>query len=284
MALTEARLKAIERGVAFLIREQSPLGCFPLAASAANPPRIPVDNLFATASILLSAGHWLDFSAIKRAIEFIVNRRRRDGLWAWLPTNELPPDADTTACCLAACARFSSVYVGPGDAVVLRRFWRVENGPFKTWLGEGHWESPERDDAVVNCNVLLALQSLGVQPSEAERSAATKIVAAGTTPYYCSSATVAYAARRGNIPVPQRPIALTRSLDDPRALNSLVLAQQVPDIRSDDSLHISRLLQLQEGDGGWPFEPWFHDQCGCYGSRPLTTALAIEAIGLGRQE
>jgi hypothetical protein len=41
---------------------------------------------------------------------------------------------------------------------------------------------------------------------------------------------------------------------------------------------ISRLLEAQQPDHGWPVEPFFRDDKGYFGSREVVTALAVEAL------
>ncbi len=43
--------------------------------------------------------------------------------------------------------------------------------------------------------------------------------------------------------------------------------------------HVSRLMEMQETDGGWPLACFFEGPRGYYyGSRALTTAVAMEAL------
>ena len=84
---------------------------------------------------------------------------------------------------------------------MLRSYWRADGGPFRTWKAPGIWSMPERDDPVVNCNILFALRLLTVPATAAEEAAVRELLqrTKGRSRYYCSPATIAHAARRAGL-------------------------------------------------------------------------------------
>ncbi|MFL5385034.1 MAG: hypothetical protein ACJ8GN_21140 [Longimicrobiaceae bacterium] len=260
--------------VGFLEESQEADGGFPVAALLSQPPATAADNLFSTATVVALAGSALRAACVARAASYILGRRDGRGLWAWVPDGSLPPDADDTACCLAALARTGSRVDRGRGVQLLRSFWRP-GGPFRTWLAGGAWDSPERDDPVVNCNVLWAMRELGALHTAAERAAVERMVAPhrGNTRYYCSEASVAWAAARVGIPAPRlRPPRDADLAGRPLECALWSLAGGLPPAAA------ARLLETQEADGGWPAEPWVHDHLGAWGSRAVTAAFAIAAL------
>lgn len=165
-------------GLAALARMQRDDGSFPLmTGSRSCDGWRPSSGLFATAYILLGAGGLLSRGRIERALAFIADRRRPDRLWEFDPAIGIPPDLDSTACSLAAPALHGGT-VEPGDADLLRTFWRPGEGPFRTWRVPGDWSIPARDDPVVNCNLVLALDLLGSPAAPAETAAVEALLAA----------------------------------------------------------------------------------------------------------
>ncbi len=275
--MTEATVAAIRRSVAAGLRAleeaQEQDGSFALAGVPSSPPVTPADNLFSTAMVLgLLAGE-LHPQVVARAATYLLDRREADGLWKWAEGAPLPPDSDDTACCLGALARAGATLDRTAGVRQLRRFWRW-GGPFRTWLARGAWGARDRDDAVVNCNVLWAIQQLGAAPKRAERAAVGRIVARtqGATRYYCSAAHVAWAAARAGIPAPHlSPPANAAGRPLECALWLLAGRELGPGAGT-------LLLDAQEADGGWPAEPWVQDHSGAWESRPVTAAFAIAAL------
>jgi hypothetical protein len=271
--------RAVRRATRFLEGQQRPDGSFPSVFWRLGQSPEAADELFVTASVLLAAGSVLRAETARRAGAFIAERRLSNGFWRFesspshLPL--LPPDADCTACCLAALVRLGVGNIEAHDVALLRCFWRPYTGPFRTWLENGLWGERRFDDAVVNCNVLLGFSALGVPASVEEWSAVQELALQDRppTPFYPSWWTLAYSARRAGVIFAGRDAGLepTSALEAAQALAA----------KGGREAKLTRwLLSEQRPDGGWSAEPWFRDHWGTYGSAALSTAIAIEALAM----
>ena len=275
-AASEAAISRALRGAARLVIDsQEADGSFPLVPVQSRPLGTPGDNLFSTATVLALAPQVLPPERVSRAAAYLLERRGADRLWAWDVRRAVPADSDDTACCLAALAIVGGPLDPEQDARSLRTFWRWR-GPFRTWAKAHGWNGRERDDAVVNCNVLWALRLLGANPRRAELRSVGRLVAAqqGATRYYCSPASVAWAAARAGIATPHLTAPAQEKLRG-RALEIALwaLAGSLPRATA-----AALLLDAQTADGGWAPEPWVQDHVGAWESRPVTAALAIAAL------
>jgi len=272
---------AVERGVAALLALQDPGGSFPLLQRDAKTMWRHCHTLFSTVTVVLAAGSLLPRESVSRAVNFVLRCRRSDGLWEFDPAYGIPPDADDTACAIAALARYADGYVGARDAELLRSFWRADGGPFQTWRGSGMWAQRDRDDPVVNCNIMLALARVGAPPTPEERSAVHRLVqqSAGGCRYYCSLTTIAYAAQRAGLPLHALPAGLVAR---PRSQSGVLpSAQWLSAAGRWDAQLIAHVIGAQSPDGSWPTEPWFTgagNPVPVWGSRAVSTALCIEAL------
>jgi len=250
-------------------------GGFPLVPVASRPLGSAGDSLFSTATVLALAAPLLPAECVSRAAAYILERRDGRGLWAWAADGSLPADADDTALCLGALARIGAAVDGRRDARLLRKFWRW-GGPFRTWLASGGWNRRDRDDPVVNCNVLWALRELGAPVRAAERRAAGRMVAAhrGPSRYYCSEASVAWAAARVGIATPRlRPPPGSALAGRPLECALWSLAAPAPPAEA-----AALLLEMRDADGGWRAEPWVQGVPGTWESRPVTIAFVLAAL------
>lgn len=274
---------AVGAGLAALGRMQSQDGSFPLLA--ARPPQAwtPCGPLFSTAYVMLGAGRFLPRDCVQRAVNYIREKRRPDGLWEYDPAIGIPPDADSTSCCLAVLARLGTPQDAAGGADLLRSFWRQDGGPFRTWRAGGMWSQPERDDAVVNCNIVHALHLLGSPPGPNETGSVLGLIgrSAGGARYYCSPATIVHAARRAGLDVAGLPQAVSSR---PPLRDLLGCAQWLCGMRCADPEATGRIMSAQRPDGSWPIRPWVTGAGRprpFWGSAAITTALSIEALGAG---
>jgi hypothetical protein len=221
--------------------------------------------------------------ALSSALGFVLRCRRPDGLWEFDPAFGIPADVDDTACAVASLARFGDRSVAIHDAALLRSFWRSDGGPFQTWRGSGVWSGRDRDDAVVNCNVLHALAALGAPGTPTETDAVQRLIQQSTAGcrYYCSRTTIAYAARRADLPLSTLPLAL---LARPSSANGVLpAAQWLSTVRHWDPDLIDDLLTAQAQDGSWSTEPWFTgagNPVPVWGSPAISTALCVEALSV----
>jgi hypothetical protein len=266
---------AIEAGAAALAAMQEADGGFPLEPVASQPPGGPADNLFATATVLGVAAAFLPDDIVSRAAAYILRRRNRQGLWSWDADGVLPVDSDDTAICMGALVRAGVTMDAGKDARLLRSFWRW-GGPFRTWRARGYWNRRDRDDAVVNCNVLWALTSLGAPLRPREVRAVGALVAAqrGPSRYYCSQASVAWAAARVGLD------ALSLRTPDEADLAGRPLECALWGLagKVGSEAAAGLLLAIRRSDGGWTAEPWVRDHLGAWESRAVTTAFAVAAL------
>ncbi len=285
-ALARLRAQAQSRGLRALRRLQAADGSFPLQRRLQVPwwrqgaRWQPCGPLFSTAYVLLSAGRLLPAESRDAALAYIRRARRGDGLWDYDPALGIPPDSDCTACALAAQALLDPTGADPGGPALLRSFWRAPDGPFRSWPDNGMWALPERDDAVVNCNVLHALRLLGATPSAAEVAAALRLLAASGegSRYYCAPSTLAHAARRAGFAWEDLPAGLRRP---PEAGDAADVAQHLAAQPDQDPRLVGALLALQRPDGSWPVAPWVRavgEPTPLWGSAAVSTALALEAL------
>jgi hypothetical protein len=271
---------SMSRGLAALARLQSGDGSFPLFRRAGAGDWHRCGGLFSTAYVMMGAGRRLPRENVTRAAAFILAERRPDGLWEYDQDLGIPPDADSTACALAALAQHGMTASLAGGADLLRSFWRDDGGPFRTWRAAGKWSLPERDEAVVNCNILFALRLLGAPATPLEEAAVLDLLrrTPGPARYYCAAATMAHAARRAGLSWDQLPAAATAR---PPADDLIAAAQWLCASPTADVGLVDALLGAQRADGRWPIWPWVTGVGSpqpFWGGPAITTALALEAL------
>jgi hypothetical protein len=268
-------------GLSALARLQSEDGSFPLFRRAGSSDWHRCGSLFSTAYVMLGAGRLLPAENAARAAAFILGQRRPDGLWEYDPALGIPPDADSTACALAALALHGISAPRAGGADLLRSFWRQGDGPFRTWRVEGKWSLAERDEAVVNCNILFALRLIGSPATPPEAAAVIDLLrrTPGPPRYYCAAATMAHAARRAGLGWDQLPEVATAR---PPAGDLIASVQWLCASPAADAELIDAVLAAQRPDGRWPITPWVTGvgtPQPFWGGPAITTALALEALG-----
>lgn len=272
---------SLQKGISALVTLQQSDGSFPLLKRVRFRPWHVCHPLFSTVSVLLSAGSLLPKKTVSRAVEYIRHWRRDDGTWEFDPELGIPPDSDDTACALIVLARYSSNIINNSDAELLRSFWRTDGGPFRTWQADGIWSRRDRDDPVVNCNVLLALNELGVQPTNSEKAAVYRLIenSQDGCRYYCSPVTIGYAALRAGLEIKLLPLQVTNRPKSKRHI--LPIAQWLSIIQQWDKDMVSNILAAQSNDGYWLTENWFRaegEPPPVWGCRAISTALCIEAL------
>lgn len=267
---------AIAAGLAALARMQTREGYFPFYVGDAGSSWRRCDPIFATAYIMMGVGRLLPADNVARAVEYIATSRRTDGLWHYDPSLDIPPDADTTSCALAALALDGRQSEIAGAGELLRTFWRPDEGPFRTWRIEGRWSIAGRDDPVVNCNVLYALRLVGAPATAAEREAVAALIrrSVNGSRYYSSPGAIALACRRGEIGEADWPPIVAAPPTDGLGYIQWFTATG----RHRDRL-VPRLLASQREDGSWPIAAWVTGvNVPSWGSPTVTTALAVEAL------
>jgi hypothetical protein len=278
--MTRSLPQAVCDGIAALARMQAGDGSFSLFTRTTLTSWRPCGPLFSTSYIMLGAGSLLPVENIARALDYIRRQRRVDGLWEYDPQLGIPPDSDSTACSLAALALHGERSAIANGADLLRSFWRAGAGPFRTWRAQGMWSLPDRDDPVVNCNVVFALRLLGSLVTAAELGSVSRLLERSETGsrYYCAPSTIAHAARRAGISRSALPHVATAR---PALEDHLSCVQWMCGIQQRDEEITVAVLTAQAPDGGWPIGPWVTGvgkPTPYWGSPAVSTALAIEAL------
>lgn len=273
--------KRQESGLSALVSMQKPDGSFPVYQRVRFKPWWECHPLFSTTSVLLAVADLLPLDNISRAIGFVLDSRRKDQTWEYAPDFGIPADSDDTACSLAVLARYDKNLVKASDVDLLRSFWRSDGGPFQTWKASGYWSNRDRDDAVVNCNILLALKELGSQPTDDEKEAVYRLINNNRngTRYYCSPLTIGYAAQRAGLDIDTLPSQVTNRPKSKRLV--LPMAQWLSIFQQWDADMVANILAAQSHDGHWLAENWFRavgKPPPVWGSPAISTALCIEAL------
>jgi len=269
------------RGISALLSMQQPDGSFPVYKRVRLKPWKECHSLFSTVTVLLAVASLLPDQAVSKAVNFILNCRRDDGTWVFDPDYGIPVDSDDTACSLAALARYDISLVNNADVNLLRSFWRLDGGPFRTWQADGVWSGRDHDDAVVNCNILHALNELGTEPTHGEVNAVLNLIQGSIDGcrYYCSPLTIGYAAIRAGLAMESLPVNVTNR---PIPENGILpTAQWLSIVRQWDENAVAYLISRQSKKGHWTIESWFTGiakPIPVWGSSAISTALCIEAL------
>lgn len=278
---TEAAQLALTRGLAAIASMQRSDGSFPFLHRRKDEEWQECPSMFSTVTVLLAVGNFLPDEALSSGADFALSCRRRDGAWEYNPNLDIPACSDDTAFALAVIARKSSNLVTAADATLLRSFWRPDGGPFRTFqIGSGEeWSGRDRDDAVVNCNILFGLNEIGA-PAKADEIDAvigqTQRDQSGSR-YYCSPMAISHAAVRAGISLDLLPPAL---LVRPNLKHGVLpTAQWLCARRIWDDDAVVHLLARQTKEGHWPVEALCRTVVPEYwGSPAVSTALCVEAL------
>lgn len=238
-------------------------------------------------------------SGVARLTEYLQNQREGDGSWCFEPhERRWPPDADSTACALAALARAGE----PAAASILRRIVGDQSSPeglLRPWL-LWHPGAEERldgnvADAIVTANVLFASHRAGENGTDVLRALEDHVASRGlaglATVYYDSLPVRAYYLARAVVPLSSdgpvaRALRAFISELDPRKLNvvdaaAVLAAAAFLGVASGVSGLLPGLLAAGEPGGTWPEERWFVDPADkIWRSAAFSTALAVEALTL----
>jgi hypothetical protein len=276
-------LHAIAHGIAALEDSQFPDGSWPLLKAVDGSETSPASGLFSTAGVLLAVGRQLNPVAVQRAVDYLLSCRETSGQWCFDSTLGVPCDADDTACALACLALFRPEAVTENDVEILQRYWRAPEGPFQSWdpnAAEEFWADEQTDDAVVNCNVLIALKALGASPDARLRAAVVALVAQRpTSRYYNGPAPVLFAAHRADLGLPKgSPLArLTPKPEWDALQRAYWLSTQ--EVRHPGQ--VAALLRDQKTTGLWPYCDWCTGTFAVptsWGSESVTTAFVLDAL------
>lgn len=293
--------RSITSAVTFLVSCQQEDGGFPVTRWNSDGTSVPEDRLFGTACILLAMGELLPSASRRAALTLLQRRRDSNGFWHFDAADDLPADADDTACALAVLMRFAPAQERPtlADVDRLAAFVR-HDGSIATWLATDSLARPDTDDVVVVANVIYTMALCNVSraqhwltqwlatcaPNDDTRlgSDRTQCAAMGvssdrvqpTTPYYMHIETVMYAWTRTlrALGFPRPTLAIKNTIFNSSLRCALALS--TVDALCNDMA--SFLLEAQHSSGYWEAEPWFRSPGASFGSAALTTALAVEAL------
>ena len=251
----------------------------------------------------------------RRAEAYLLFHREAPGVWRYYGKDDayyaevaarfqhpkLPPDVDDTAQAWAALSE-QGHRMTP-EAIAALRATRTADGLFATWIARPEdvsWMAArERDaDLVVNLNALFALARAGqplAEVCDAVVAATRRGPARDGTVWYRGPLVYAYALTRAYADGPAGCLAGAAA-----DVRRDVLARQRPDGSFGDDLEtaagtlallntggtgpeaergIQALLARQAADGGWAMAELYRGGIFRYGSRELTTAIGLEAVG-----
>jgi hypothetical protein len=303
-------LAGYARGLSFLEATQRPDGRFPTYYWRIDDPSLitSVRSVFTVSQILYSLARGYPREAshgvAERAAAYLLAEREPPGLWRYYGkagASVLSPDVDDTSLAWAALASLGYPIAPEALADLLAS--RNDAGLFNTWIGDpSTWVGVDsRDtDLVVNLNALLAFSLAGRSVDEVCRAAVATARRAsfdGISVYYPSPLAFTYALSRAY--ADGRAACLTDAI---RPVRLVALAAQRADGGWGNDLEtalglltllnagyhgevlergIRVLLDRQAADGGWAIAPAYRAAVLPlhYGSRALTTAMCLEAIG-----
>ncbi len=272
--------------------------------TAAGKSRLEVCSPFVAAGVCealcSAADHGVDVRAeLEEVAQYLRDTREAEGSWCFDPhERRWPPDADSTACALAALTRLGESFSEPILDEVLR-LQPASDGLIRPWL-VWYPEADERldgnaADAIVTANVVFAATRIGLDVSELlgalEQHVTSRGLAGIATTYYDSPAIRAYYLARAVAPASSdgptvRVLRQFLADVDPEALDvvdvaAALAAAALLGVDSAAGGLTSRLLATAEPDGGWPEARWFTDPAGyTWRSEAFSNALAVEALVL----
>lgn len=294
---------AIGRALQFIRKEQAVNGSFITLASPVEKPFYckTLHHTTFVPAIILNALSGIDQAEdIRQSLAAWLLEQRSEA-WSfnfWSKdsperhTAPYPDDLDDTFCALVALYRNdpSSVSASALGSIV-RLLLATETkvgGPYSTWLVSKNSEPVWLDvDLAVNSNIAYFLQ-MAAQPIPS----LTRLIEIAVTekkihsPYYPSPIIVVYYAARAYKGKNQKHLAefiKTLPMDQPQSLALAISALYELGYGDTTNDMLKRLLAAQMPDGSWPaeafcYEPQRKGNCYYYGSRVLTTSLALEAI------
>lgn len=309
-AIRERIVNAYASGIGFLAMSQRGNGEFPTYHWFMNDPAKiqPVTTVFTASQVLysLAFGGWSETASrvSQRTIAYLLAEREPPGVWRFYGkagAHLLSTDVDDTAMAWAALALYG--YKVAPDALAQLQASRNTAGLLNTWIGDpATWVGIDsRDtDLVVNLNALLLFALTGRTVDEVCRTAVAE-ARAGTFQdrivYYPSPLAFTYAFSRayadggasclGPAIAEVRHIALGAQRPDGTWGNDFETALGVVTLLNTgyrgEALErgIGALLARQSEDGGWAIAPAYRAAVlpVNYGSRALTTAVCLEALG-----
>lgn len=301
--------KSIRKGISFLLNKQLNSGEFPTTRAK----KISMENASYIKSVFLNTFVLHSLSQLKNVFpinetvqnttKFLLNEKEGEGFWRFFGKgNHLPLDLDDTCCALSALF-INGVELEYKTIADYLLNYRDKGGIFYTWILDRYLPKNssyfENDiDWVVNANTLFFFSLIKI-PIPEVTDYLCNIVEKGDfedgSIYYYSPFSFIYCLSRayadGGV-IGLKPIL--------RNIKNYLLNKQKVKVEKGNTLEnamataslincgykgivvdgaINNLLKAQKADGGWPNSAFFAGVPELfYGSRELTTAIAIEAL------
>lgn len=303
--------ESLRKGICFLSDRQLPSGEF--ATIRWEKPKVEaasyVKSVFVTSFVLHSLREMENFIQVKeisqQAIKFLLSEMEQNGLWRFFGKNShIHFDVDD-ACCILASLKEWGVRMNYYSQASLLLKYRNNQGLFYTWILDVDPPSKKEDnniDRVVNANALFFYSLLDRPLPEAEHYL-IQVVETGEflqrSPYYDSPFTFIYCLTRAyadgcNSTLGSAVTGIKGYLLHAKGRNKLcgdplegalaaVGLLNCGGKTTESTQAVEYLLSMQEEDGGWPIgifhtEGPYTEYRIAYGSRELTTAIALEAV------
>lgn len=268
-----------------------------------------VKSVFVTSFVLHCLKHVIDLAQIEQttqhAVRFLLNEMEQNGLWRFFGRNShIHFDIDVVCCVLASLKEWGVKLDYDAQASLLLKY-RNDQGLFYTWILDVDPPFEKEDnniDWVVNANALFFYSLLCQSLPEVEQYL-IEVVETNTfqqrSPYYDPTFAFIYCVTRAYadgcnsrlcsaIARIKDYLLYSKSMDklygDP-AQNVLAIAGLLNcgGKTTDSKQAMEHLVSMQGEDGGWPIGIFhtggpYTEYGVAYGSRELTTAIALESM------
>lgn len=301
--------ESIKKGIEFLVDRQMPSGEFAtrrwekLKVETASY----VKSVFITSFVLHSLRYIENLTHVgeisQRAIRFLLNEMEPSGLWRFFGKNSrIHFDVDV-ACCILASLKEWGVKMNYRSYASLLLKYRNDQGSFYTWILDLNPPFEREDnniDWVVNANALFFYSLLDYPLPEVEQYL-IHIVETGAfqqwSLYYDPPFAFIYCLTRAyadghNLRLSPAIAKIrdyllhvkaeNKSYGDPLENALAAVGLLNCGCETESTQPIRHLISIQKEDGGWPIgvlhtggPTGYHT---AYGSRELTTAIALEAL------
>ena len=303
--------ESLRKGICFLSDRQLPSGEF--ATMRWEKPKVEaasyVKSVFVTSFVLHSLREMVNFIQVKeisqQAIKFLLSEMEQNGLWRFFGKNShIHFDVDDTCCILASLKEWGVRMNYYSQASLLLKY-RNNQGLFYTWILDVDPPFEKKDnniDRVVNANALFFYSLLDRPLPEVEHYLIQVVETDAfqqRSPYYDSPFAFIYCLTRAyadgcNSTLGSAVTGIKDYLLHAKERNKLcgdplegalaaVGLLNCGGKTTESTQAVEYLLSMQEEDGGWPIGIFHTDGPYteyriAYGSRELTTAIALEAV------
>lgn len=303
--------ESLRKGICFLSDRQLPSGEF--ATMRWEKPKVEaasyVKSVFVTSFVLHSLREMENFTQVKeisqQAIKFLLSEMEQNSLWRFFGKNSpIHFDVDDICCILASLKEWGVGMNYYSQASLLLKY-RNNQGLFYTWILDVDPPFEKKDnniDWVVNANALFFYSLLDRPLPEVEHYLIQVVETDAfqqRSPYYDSPFAFIYCLTRAyadgyNSTLGSAVTGIKDYLLHAKERNKLcgdplegalaaVGLLNCGGKTTESTQAVEYLLSMQEEDGGWPIGIFHTDGPYteyriAYGSRELTTAIALEAV------